>query len=218
MQVAGVKRGYKWHFGPAYATIYRSRQPNCDIPETLVRNPRHGDRDFFTSSPNFSATTFKFLDELGRGEIRVIRPQEDLGLDIDDRKMLGEPMIERPDGRPGMLQLALYRSGGGVTAETVDISRGHDRHTDCRSEGARRGRTSVTGFRGGDGRKTSDMDQKRGHRAGQDCERAVQIAHRRYSRPELWLIGRESIYIPTPRIEEREAEKLTIVTPESTRR
>jgi hypothetical protein len=32
------------------------------------------------------------------------------------------------------------------------------------------------------------------------------------------LIGRESIYIPTPRIEEREAEKLTIVTPESTRR
>lgn len=32
--------------------------------------------------------------------------------------------------------------------------------------------------------------------------------------PELWLIGRESIYISTPRIEEKEAEKLTIVTQE----
>jgi diadenylate cyclase len=32
--------------------------------------------------------------------------------------------------------------------------------------------------------------------------------------PELWLIGRESIYIPSPRIDERRDEKLTIVTPE----
>jgi DNA integrity scanning protein DisA with diadenylate cyclase activity len=35
--------------------------------------------------------------------------------------------------------------------------------------------------------------------------------------PELWLIGRESIYIPAPRIQERKDEKLTIVTPETKR-
>jgi len=33
--------------------------------------------------------------------------------------------------------------------------------------------------------------------------------------PELWLIGRESIYIPSPLIDERWDEKVTIVTPES---
>jgi DNA integrity scanning protein DisA with diadenylate cyclase activity len=33
--------------------------------------------------------------------------------------------------------------------------------------------------------------------------------------PELWLIGRESIYIPSPRIDERKDEKVTIVTPDS---